>query len=128
MDEISVLDASALIALFDGEDGAEVVAELRRGSFISTVNLMEVSQAAMARSIPTGSRRRELEDLGIAVVPFTAAQAESGATMLEATRGSGLSLADRACLALALELGATAVTGDRAWAEIDVGVEVKLIR
>ena len=48
--------------------------------------------------------------------------------MWASTRKAGLSLADRACLALALDLGATAVTADRAWAKVDVGVEVKVIR
>ena len=47
---------------------------------------------------------------------------------MPATRGQGLSLGDRACLALAHRLGATALTTDRAWSRVDVGVAIEVIR
>ncbi len=44
------------------------------------------------------------------------------------TRNRGLSLADRACLALALDKGWPVMTADRAWAGLDIDVEVEMIR
>lgn len=128
MDEFAVLDASALIAYFDGEKGAEVVADLGGSRVVSTVNLAEIAQVAVRRGISAGSQHGAIERLGIAVMPFTAAHAESVAQMLPATLAAGLSLADRACLVLAQELGAPAITADRAWATVDVGVDVRVIR
>jgi ribonuclease VapC len=124
----SVLDASALIALIRGEPGADAVNELARGAVISTVNWVEVLAAIAALGLSIAGRRAQLERLGISLAPFTPEQAEAAASMHPATRDAGLSLADRACLALAFALGGTAVTADRAWAEVDVGVDVKLIR
>lgn len=123
-----VLDASALIALLVGEPGAERVEALSAGAVISTVNWTEVLEATAALGLPLSHRQEQLEGLGISLVPFTAEQAEAAAAMRESTRDAGLSLADRACLALALSLGATTVTADRAWAKIDVGVEIQLVR
>jgi len=125
MDEVAVFDASALIALLDGERGAEAVAATSLASRISTVNLVEVLQRAAALRL---AEPLDVEDMGIEVVPFTADQAQRAAELHPRTREAGLSLADRACLALAFDLGAVAVTADRAWEKVDVGVEVKLIR
>jgi len=124
----AVLDASALIALFDDEAGAEVVAGLLPGAVISTVNLSEVAEAAVRLGGRAEDRQREVESLEIAVFPFTIAHAISAAALRPATREAGLSLADRACLALALELDAPALTADLAWDDVDVGVEVEQIR
>jgi PIN domain nuclease of toxin-antitoxin system len=68
--------------------------------------------------------------LGLEVVPMTEAQAQHAARMRKATRPFGLSLGDRACLALAKELQAPVLTADRAWAEVAqaVSVEVEVIR
>lgn len=125
MGAVAVLDASALIAVLDGEAGADAVAGSLGASVISAVNLVEVLQREPAIRL---TKPLDVEGLGIQVVPFTAAQARSAAAMRHSTRGAGLSLADRACLALARELDVTAVTADRAWAKVDVGVEVTLIR
>lgn len=128
MEEVAVLDASALIALFYGEPGADQVAALLSGSLISTVNLAELAQVAAISEVSAGYRRDEVEGLGITIVPFTHEQAESAGAMHPKTRAAGLSLADRACLALAQDTEGVAITADRAWTEVDVGVEVRLIR
>ena len=65
--------------------------------------------------------------VGVSVSPFTSRQAEVAAGLLP-LRKAGLSLGDRACLALALDLGGQAVTADRAWGGIDLGLAVTLIR
>lgn len=67
-------------------------------------------------------------DRVLPAVPTAAICAEAAARLRPATRHAGLSLADRACLALARRLGVPAVTADRAWGDLDVGVEVRLIR
>lgn len=128
MDEGAVLDASALIALLADEPGADVVAGALEGSAISAVNLTEVAETAVRLGGTAGDLRQEAEALGIEVAPFTPDHAVTAAQLRPRTSAAGLSLADRACLALALELAAPALTADRAWNELDVGVEVRLIR
>ncbi len=128
MDEATVLDASALIALFRGESGGDAVAGVVRGSLISTVNLAEVVEASRRLDPLSRGELAEANGAGVIIAAFTASQAELAGSMRAATAQAGLSFADRACLALALELGATAITADRAWTKVDVGVEVKLIR
>lgn len=124
----SILDASALIALLRGETGADQVEALSAGALISAVNWTEVLEVTGALGLPLEGRREQLEELGISVVAFTPEHAEVAAAMRPATQRAGLSLADRACLALARSLGGTAVTADRAWVEVEVGVDVQLIR
>jgi ribonuclease VapC len=126
--QIAVLDASALIALLEDEPGADSVAPIIGGSLLSTVNLAEVLEREAATGLATGGEDVDFEELGIQIAPFTARQAEIAARMRQVTRVAGLSLADRACLALALDLGAVAVTADRSWGNVDVGVEVQVIR
>lgn len=124
-----VLDASALIAYVNGEPGWErVEAELQDGARISAVNLSEVA-ARLARS---GRAVLEvLEDvaqLGVVVEPFGFLDARLAAELIPATRHQGLSLADRACLALAMRTADAVQTADRAWAGIEVGVGIEVIR
>ncbi len=72
--------------------------------------------------------REGLMELGVVFEPFTADHAETAALLRARTRERGLSLADRACLALALDRGLKVVTADRAWAELGLEVKVELIR
>ncbi len=69
-----------------------------------------------------------MEALGIEVEAFDADAADETGALWTATRDTGLSLADRACLAVARSLELPAVTADRAWLELDVGVDVRCIR
>ena len=117
-----VLDASALLAYLQRESGCEAV--VLAGSAISAVNWSEVVQAGLD---PAGLRD-EVAAHGLRMVDLTAPRAESTALLWARTRSAGLSLADRACLALAAELGVPAVTTDRAWLAVDVGVEVIVVR
>jgi PIN domain nuclease of toxin-antitoxin system len=123
-----VLDASSLLALLHGERGAETVEPLVEGSAISTVNWSEVHQRSIARGVDVMGLRGDVEALGVELVPFDAEDAERAAEYWPVTRDTGLSLGDRACLALAFRLGLPAVTADRAWAELDLGVQVQAIR
>lgn len=124
----AVLDASALIALLWDEPGAVAVATLLGRAIVSAVNWAEVLQRYRAYGAETAGKRESVEALGIAIEDFSPEDAEVVAELRQPTRSAGLSLADRACLALARRLDLPAHTADRAWRKVDVGVEVVLIR
>lgn len=125
-----VLDASAILALLFGEAGAEVVRAHLRTGVIGAANLAEVLAKLSDHGLPTLEAVRAVAILGLEVAPMTEAQAQRSAELRPLTRGAGLSLGDRACLALAAELGAPAVTADRSWDAVSgpAGVTVQLIR
>ena len=125
-----VLDASAVLALLNNEAGAEVVAGRLEGASISAVNWSEVVQKAISLGVdraPAGMRE-DLAAVGLAVRAFSATQAEIAAGLWMSNRDLGLSLANRACLALAIDMRAPVLTGDRALQGLAPGVEVILIR
>jgi PIN domain nuclease of toxin-antitoxin system len=130
----AVLDASALLALLKGEPGAERVAEaLERGAYLSAVNLAEIlSKLADWGEDPAEAQARmaQVGLLGAAVevLPFTGEDALEVARLRALTRAYGLSFGDRACLALARRLGLPALTAERAWAELDLGIPVEVLR
>lgn len=124
----AVLDASALIALLWEEPGADAVEALLGSAVISAVNWAEVLQRYRAHGVASAGKRERVEALGIAIEDFSSADADVAADLWEPTRSAGLSLGDRACLALARRFGLPAHTADRAWAKADVGVDVVLIR
>jgi ribonuclease VapC len=130
----SVLDASALMAVLHAEDGASVVIEaIGEGAAVSVVNWAEVlSKLAEAGKDPEVAaaelRRAEGSRRALSIEPLTAADCVAVARLRPVTRRQGLSLADRACLALAERLEVPALTADRKWLEADVAAEVQLIR
>lgn len=126
----AVLDASAVLTLLFREPGHETVADLLEGSVISAVNWSEVVQKLAQRGVPEPAAvTAGLLGLGATVVPFDRRDAEAAAHLSPAGRARGLSLGDRACLAVAQALPhAVAVTADVAWADIDAGVEVLVVR
>jgi len=123
-----VLDASALLALLQSEPGGEKVEPLLGTSSISGVNWSEVIQKGLEKKADVDGLREDLESLGLEIVPFTAELAEGTARLREGTRSAGLSLADRACIALAQGLGRPAVTTDKIWSELPLGIEILVIR
>lgn len=128
MSKAAILDASALLAVLGDEPGGELVAPLLDGGVVSTVNWSEVLARYVDLGLETAGREAEIESLGVSLAPFTSRQSEVAAGLLPLTRKAGLSLGDRACLALALDVGGQPVTADRAWGRIDVGLDVTLIR
>jgi ribonuclease VapC len=124
----SVLDASALLALALAEPGADVVAGVLRGSACSAVNWSEFSQKAAQRGIDVRRARTYAVSAGVTIVPFDREDAEAAALLWERARRVGLSLGDRACLALALRLGAPAYTADRSWVTLGLTIDVRAIR
>ena len=128
-----VLDASALLALMQSERGADVVDELlaNHDCVASSVNMAEVGSKLIDKGLPPAQLERVLAASDVQVIDFDAVQAVICAQLRASTRELGLSLGDRACLALARGMQATAVTADRAWADLDadaIGVPVRLIR
>lgn len=123
-----VLDSSALLAVLHSEPGGDFVQELLETSLMSAVNWSEVVQKALERPVETEGLREDLEALGLEIVPFTPEQAERTAHLRSQTRQLGLSLGDRACLAVAAEYRLPAVTADRDWKSVEIGVEVRVIR
>ena len=123
-----VLDASALLALLFSEEGADVVAPVLAESVMSTVNMAEVLGRFTRDGHDSNLVRRGLLRSPVEWVDFDTTQATLAASLLPATRAMGLSLGDRACLALALQRGRAAMTADRAWHKLRVGVEIHLIR
>jgi len=123
-----VLDASALLAFLHGEPGGDLVEEMLGGSAISSVNWSEVIQKALEKDAKVEGLCEELESLGLEVVPFTAELAEKTARLRAETRSVGLSLGDRACLALADDLGRPAVTADRVWRDLSLRIDIRVIR
>ena len=123
-----VVDSSAVVAAVLEEPGGEEMAS-RDGPFlISAVNLCEVLERLAVGIVAESQTLAMLEDLGLVLVDFTPDLAAMAARLKAPTRSVGLSLGDRACLALALREQAPVLTGDRAWSKVDVGVEVVLIR
>jgi ribonuclease VapC len=125
-----VLDASAVIALLRGEAGAERVQAEIAGASICTVNLAEVAGHYARYGASDDDVHALLDPLPFARVVFDDELAFAAGLMLPKTQRAGLSLGDRACLALAGRMGAVALTTDRAWASVasDLGVRVDLLR
>jgi PIN domain nuclease of toxin-antitoxin system len=123
-----VLDASAVLAVLFNEAGRDLVIDLGQGGAISAVNLAEVLTRSAEMEVPAEVRRSVASDMGLGVVAFDADAADLAAELRGPTRRLGLSLADRACLALAQKANMPVLTGDRAWAMLDIGVEIVLIR
>lgn len=110
----AVLDASAILAFFAGEPGADVVEEaLAGGTVCSAVNWSEVAQKVRAGGGDWSVASALLASYGLAPLDATAQDGETAAALWQ--RGSGLSLADRFCLALATRLDVVALTADTAW-------------
>lgn len=95
---------------------------------MSAVNLAEtiakMSELGMTEALIT----QVLDPLHLRIVPFDAQLARATGLLRAATRALGLSLGDRACLALAARMNATALTTDRAWAALTGIAAVKLLR
>ena len=127
-----VLDASAIMAFLYNEPGGEAIEKLllNEGAevFVSSVNLCEVVTLLTADGVNPEELRENLELFMASSVDFSAALAIRAGELSVYTRSAGLSLGDRACLALAAEMGAIAWTTDRAWKKTKLDVAIKLIR
>lgn len=124
-----VFDSSAILTLYYGEPGKKKVRSLLDKSepLISTVNLCEVFTKLMEAGLSHDAIRESFAGLEIEAVEFNSDQALKAAELRVVTKHLGLSLGDRACLALTILNDATAVTADQNWGSLDV-CRIELIR
>jgi len=124
-----VLDASALLAVLNQEPGAEKLPpELLAQATISTVNLAEVHSKLVREGFDPDEAWEDAMGPVQDCVPFTVSQTRIAGSLAAQTRSLGLSLGDRACLALGLTLKAPVYTTDRTWKSLKLGVRIHVIR
>ena len=124
-----VLDASAVLAILNQEPGSEkLTLELLSSAAISTVNLAEVHSKLVSRGLRPGDAWEAALSPAAEVVPFTAQHSRLAGDLVKRTRAVGLSLGDRACLALGLALDAPVYTADKSWKKVRAGVRIRVIR
>lgn len=124
----AVLDTSAVLAWIRREPGADMVEPMLATAVMSTANWSELAQKLLQHGADARQTIARLRALGMAVEAFTAEDALTAAELWPATRRLGLSLGDRACLALAKRLGLSAITADQAWTDLDLSLVVRSIR
>jgi ribonuclease VapC len=123
-----VIDASALLAAINDEPGGEVLGTIIEPLLISAVNLSEVIARLADRGAPREFVDTLLESFDLDVRPFDRTQAYEAGMLRPATRPQGLSFGDRACVALARLEGLPLLTAERAWRQLNLDVEVRLLR
>ena len=124
-----VLDSSVLLALLNREAGADkLTPELLNNATSSTVNLAEVQTKLVSEGVnPDEAWQNTLSPIREAM-PFTEEQAKIAGSLVAQTRSLGLSMGDRACLALGIVLNAPIYTADRSWKHLKLGVRIHFIR
>jgi ribonuclease VapC len=124
----AVLDSSAILAVFLNEPGGELVIPILEGALLSTVNLTEVHTRMLDRGVMAAHAWSRVQSIQCEICLFTEQQARIAAELLPITRPFGLSLGDRACLALAIDRKATVYTTDRVWKSLPLGIPIEVIR
>jgi PIN domain nuclease of toxin-antitoxin system len=124
-----VLDASALLVLLKGEPGGDKVMDaLKEGAAISAINFSEVVAKLNESNMPEEAIHEALDFLELDIVGFDTQNAYKAGMLRLVTKRAGLSLGDRACLALAQQLNLPAITADRVWEDVVPDVVVQVIR
>lgn len=126
---MTVLDASAVLALIHDEPGSDLVAKHIEGALLSTANLAEVVGKLVDADLDVVRFQRLIAAAGVSLIPPSPADAELAGAMRGLQGGKTLSLGDRCCLALTVRSEpAEVLTADRAWANLDLPIRVRLLR
>jgi len=126
---VTVLDASAVLALIHDEPGADVVAAALPGASLGTPNLAEIIGKLVDVDIDASHIQQLLSVAGVNLEPLLVEDAALAGAMRALAGGRALSLGDRCCLALTVRsTPAEVLTADRAWADLDLPIRVRLIR
>lgn len=124
-----ILDSSALLALIKGEKGAEKVEKLLGGIIMSTVNVSEVAAILAELSMTQDDCKFAIEPFLDSIIPFDTHQAYTAALLKNETKHKGLSLGDRACIALGITMELPIYTADKIWSELEIpSAQIHLIR
>jgi ribonuclease VapC len=123
-----VLDASAVLAVALNERGAARILSALPHAILSTANLAEVLAVAERKGIDSEQVFADIANLGLGIIPVDAAHARISAQLWRAYPRLNLSLADRLCLALAINRGAEVLTSDREMTRVALGVRIELFR
>ncbi|MDP9821633.1 type II toxin-antitoxin system VapC family toxin [Nocardioides massiliensis] len=126
---MTVLDASAVLALIHKEPGHEVLEAEIEGAVLGAASLAEVVGKLLDAGVDVRRVRPLLQAAGVTVEPVTAEDGEIAGALRDVEGGRSLSLEDRCCLALAMRsVPARVLTADREWASLDLSVDVRVIR
>lgn len=123
-----IMDSSAILADLQDEPGAESVRAALRGSRMSAVNFAEIVTKLIERGHTAETAKFVADRIDCGVIEVDKARAAAAGMLHAKTRGTGVSLGDRFCLAAAQEFGWPVLTADRRWSTLDLGVEIRLIR
>jgi ribonuclease VapC len=123
-----VFDASAMLTVIQNERGADRALAVMANAFMSSVNLAEVQTKLVAQGADPKAAWAQIRAFDCTSVPFGDMDAERAGSLVRMTRRYGLSLGDRACLALAIARKATVYTADRNWKNLSLGIEIEVIR
>jgi len=124
-----VLDSSAILAIVLGERGTQsLTPQLLRAAAASTVNIAEVQSKLVKAGHTRDSAWADALAWVSEIKEFSVSQARLTGDLIDLTRPYGLSLGDRACLALAIELNAPVYTADKIWANLRLGIPIHILR
>src|SRR3990167_5745144 len=123
-----IFDSSALLALLQEEPGYKIAEEHLTTFIMSAINVSESIAGLIKIGIPPNEAKITILDIVKNIVPFCAEQACIAAQFIPFTKSLGLSLGDRACLALGKQLNLTVLTTDKVWKKPNLGIHIQLLR
>lgn len=123
-----VLDASAILAVLGQERGSATILPHLEDAAVSTFNLAEVHGKLVSRGVPEEDAWEAARSVAAEAVDFDSQQARLAGALVPQTQASGLSLGDRACLALGITLKSTVYTADQAWKTLKLGIKIHVVR
>lgn len=123
-----VIDSSAFLAVSYRERGYEQVLPLLKQAALSSVNYSEILGKLLQKGMPLATAQDQVHQFVGRIVPYDERLAIRTAELLLACKSLGLSLGDRACLALALHLKLPVMTADQNWSKLSLGIEIRQVR